>query len=60
MKTGLLTEFWNKLKFYMSLKTVDKIGLPKFYKTGVKGFIHRTFNDLNPNNSFSNIAHEKD
>lgn len=44
----------------MSLKTVDKIGLPKFYKTGVKGFIHRTFNDLNPNNSFSNIAHEKD
>jgi hypothetical protein len=60
MKIGLLTEFWNKLKFDMSLKAIDKTGLPKFYKAGVKGFIHRTLNDLNPNNSFSDIANEKD
>jgi hypothetical protein len=52
MKTGQLTGFRNKLKFDMNLKAIDEIGFPKFNKAGVKGFIHRTLNNLNPNKSF--------
>jgi hypothetical protein len=60
MKIGQLTEFLNKLKFDMSLNAIDKKGHPKFFNVGVKGFIHRTLKNLNPNDSFSDIAHEKD